>query len=129
MVIVLIHWKIHLGAEQRRLFLRHWKETLTIEERSHLIGEYLSEPMPESKTGFPCTTFNVPTSSKYQSFFNVGVWDSVEAFKKLVVDPYVGTMFRTQPFEYEFRERMILTPLSWRAGNGKLLPENDHFSE
>lgn len=44
-----------------------------IEERSHLVGEYLAEPLAERQVGFPCATFNSVQSSKYQSFFNVGV--------------------------------------------------------
>lgn len=128
MIVVLVHWKIHLGSEQRRLFLQFWRDTLTIEERSHLVGEYLSEPLAENDVKFPCATFNVPVSPKFQSFFNVGIWDSVDSFKRLVVEPYVGKVFRTQSFEYEFRERMILSPLSWRVGGGTL-PTQDQFSE
>ena len=37
MVIVIIHWKIKLGDENRAAFLKHWKDMLNISERS-LVG-------------------------------------------------------------------------------------------
>jgi hypothetical protein len=126
MVIVIIHWKIHPNEESRQAFFKNWEEKLTIEERSHLVGEYLSEPMPSEQVGFPCVTFNTPSSPEYQSFFNVGIWEDVESFKRQIIDPYVGNTPRPAPFEYELRERMILGPLSWRAGKFTL-PTEDHF--
>jgi len=126
MVIVIIHWKIHPGEESRRQFLQHWKETLTIEERSHLVGEYLSEPLSADQVQFPCTVLNIPPSPSYQSFFNVGIWEDVASFKRQIIDPYVGYTPKIQPFEYQFRERMVLAPLSWRAGEYPL-PRADHF--
>ena len=32
MVIVIIHWKIKLGDENRAAFLKHWKDMLNISE-------------------------------------------------------------------------------------------------
>lgn len=126
MIIVIIHWKIHPGEEARRQFLQHWQENLTIEERSHIVGEYLSEPLSADQVQFPCTVLNVPPDAPYQSFFNVGIWKDVSSFKKQIIDPYVGSFPKTASFEYEFRERMVLAPLSWRAGE-YALPDADHF--
>lgn len=120
MIIVVIHWKIHHGEKSRRQFLQHWEKELKIKNRSCLVGEYLSEPMIESETEFPCTVFNISCSPHYQSFFNVGIWADVQSFKKEVIDPYVGATPETLPFEYEFRERMVLNPVSWRAGKYEL---------
>jgi hypothetical protein len=126
MVIVIIHWKILLGDEPRRQFLQYWKETLTVEERSHLVGEYLSAPLSAEEVQFPCAVFNIPSAPPYQSFFNVGIWEDVDSFKRQIIDPYVGMTPNPQPFEYQFRERMVLSPLSWRAGQYSL-PAADHF--
>ena len=126
MIIVIIHWKIHLGEGARRQFLRHWKETLTVEERSHLVGEYLSAPLSDEEVQFPCAVLNIPPAPPYQSFFNIGIWEDVASFKGQIIDPYVGSSPKTQPFEYQFRERMVLAPLSWRTGQYPL-PNTDHF--
>ena len=72
MVIVIIHWKIKLGDESRAAFLKHWKEMLNISERSDLVGEFLSHPLTETEASFPCGLLGLPSSSAYQSFFNVG---------------------------------------------------------
>ena len=127
MIIVIIHWKIHLGEESRRQFLQHWKDVLTLDERSHLVGEYLSQPLSQEQVGFPCTVLNIPLSAQFQSFFNIGIWESAESFKKQIVDPYVGPVPKTAPFEYQYRERMVLVPQSWRVGE-YTLPNADHFA-
>ncbi len=127
MIIVIIHWKIHPNDEARRQFFKHWEETLKLDERANVVGEYLSEPLSPEQVQFPCVALNVPLSPKYQSFFNVGIWKDVESFKKQIIDPYVGATPKTAPFEYEYRERMILSPVSWRAGAYEL-PISDHFA-
>ena len=116
MVIVIIHWKIKEGPEYRAAFLRYWKETLRIEDRSHLVGEYLSRPLLPEETDFDATLLDVPESAPYQSFFNVGIWDSVESFKEQIIDPYVGSNPEPEDFEHEYRCRMILSPTAWRRG-------------
>ena len=128
MVIVIVHWKIHPHAEARREFLDHWRDRLKLDQRDEFIGEYLSEPVLGDDAGFLCTLFNVPLNAKYWSFFNVGVWRSVDAFRRNVIDPFVTKQPRSLPFEYEFRERMVLDPVSWRVGRSDLLPPQDHFS-
>ena len=62
-----------------------------------------------------------------QSFFNVGIWDDVASFKRQIIDPFVGSTPTAKSFEYQFRERMILSPVSWRAGKYPL-PDTDHFA-
>src|SRR6266508_4057302 len=120
MVIVVIYWKIKLGDEHRRAFLEHWEKTLTIAERSHLIGEFLSQPVATENAGFPCGLLGLPASSAYQSFFNVGLWADLESFKEQVIDPYVGQAPKPKDFEYEFRERLVLEPVSRRVGQGAI---------
>ena len=127
MIIVIVHWKIHPHDEARAAFLKFWKDSLEIPERANLVGEYLSEPLSAEKAGFACSVMNAPSSPKYQSFFNVGIWNTKEDFESKVITPFVGSNPRTQLFEYEFRERMILNPLSVRAGNYPV-PKNDDFA-
>ena len=110
MVIVIIHWKIHRNAEARRLFLKNWRECLEIDNREELVGEFLSAPLSEVEAKFPCTVLNTQSSSLYESYFNVGIWKSIESFREAVIDESVGIEPKTEPFEYEYRERMILSP-------------------
>ena len=127
MIIVIIHWKIKEGAEHRATFLQHWKETLTIEERSHLVGEFLSEPVSPGEVDFDVTILGVSESAPYQSFFNVGLWASLDSFEEQVIKPYVGSTSEPKDFEYEYRSRMVLVPLAWRRGRQDL-PYADHIA-
>ncbi len=127
MIIVVIYWKIRLGNRYRQEFLKHWEKTLTISERSHLVGEFLSQPVSTDNEGFPSGLLGLPSSSAYQSFFNVGIWSDMESFKQQVIDPYVGQTPKPEHFEYEFRERLVLAPVSWRIGQGTL-PSCDDFT-
>ena len=69
----------------------------------------------------------LPSSSAYESFFNVGLWSDLESFKRQVIDPFVGTAPKPQEFEYAFRERLVLSPASWRVGKASL-PPSDEFA-
>ena len=127
MVIVIIHWKIHPHEEALRMFLDHWRDTLTIEERSHLVGEYLSRPLTAEEAQFPCVSMSAPPSANYKSYFNVGIWKDLESFRQQIILPYVTSKPKTASFEYEYRERMVLSPVSWRAGRHGP-PDADHFA-
>lgn len=131
MIIILIHWKIHRHAGARAEFLKYWHETLKINNRSKLVGEYLSEPFTAeqgAQARIPCALFNAPSSAPYDSFFNVAVWEDESAFYTEIMEPFVGKQPKSLPFEFEFRERMVLSPVSWRAGEFGL-PKVDHFED
>jgi hypothetical protein len=89
------------------------------------VGEFLSEPLSKEQVQFKCKTFNSPSPAEYQSFFNVGIWKDVESFER-TVNPSV-TDPPKEPFEFKARERMILSPISWRIGSHKL-PVLDSFA-
>ena len=131
MIIVLIHWKIRRDEGARAEFLKYWHETLEIKNRSKLVGEYLSEPFTSERgtqAGIPCGLFNVPANASYDSFFNVGIWEDEKAFYSEIIEPFVGRQPKPLAFEFELRERMVLSPISWRAG-GFDLPKSDHFAD
>lgn len=69
----------------------------------------------------------LPASSAYQSFFNIGVWADIESFHRQVIDPYVGQTPKPAAFEFAYRERMVLSPLSRRRGAASL-PEGEEFA-
>lgn len=117
MVIVVVHWKIRPNKESLRQFLLHWKDVLALNERDHLVGEYLSRPLTTIETGFACCLLDAPASPSYHSYFNVGLWADLGSFKRQVIDQHVATKVKPEPFEYEPRSRMVLSPLSWRTGD------------
>jgi hypothetical protein len=121
-IIVVIHWKIHPDTENIRDFFHYWGSTLEINDRSQLVGEFLSEPLSRTATGFPCEVFG--QSNDYASYFNIGMWATIEDFRRSVIEPFVGKNPATQPFEYEYRQRMVIEPKRWRLGNA-LLPDAD----
>jgi hypothetical protein len=112
MIIVVIHWKIKEGPEARKAFLSYWKESLKIDRRSHLVGEFLSEPFSPGEADFGLEILGTPESAPYQSYFNVGIWDSIDSFEEQVIAPYVGSSPEPKDFEYEYRSRMVLSRLS-----------------
>lgn len=123
MIIVIIHWKIKRGGSYRDDFFRYWKR-LEIEDRSEIAGEFLSEPVDESQLTYPCTT--LAADDRFDSYFNVGVWSSEDAFRRNVIEPFVGKSPVKKNFEFEYRSRMILSPDWWRVGLSDL-PEADHL--
>lgn len=131
MIVVVIHWKIHRHAEARAQFLGYWHKALEIKNRTKLVGEYLSEPFTADRgkeAGIPCSLFNTSTDAPYDSFFNVGIWEDEKAFYAEIIEPFVDGKPKALEFEYEYRERMVLSPVSWRAGESAL-PVADHFAD
>ena len=84
--------------------------------------------MTETEASFPCGLLGLPSSSAYQSFFNVGVWSNRDAFKREVINPHVGKSPKPFDFEFAFRERLVIEPVSWRIGKAKL-PAEDSFAK
>ncbi len=126
MHIILVDWRIRKGQE--KLFVGFWKSDLHIENRSHMIGEYLSEV---NKPGdFLWIDWNMLSDSNEQlctRYINVGIWQHASAFEQ-----EVGSYFRPvegrMPFEFELRRRALLTPKAWRTGLASL-PKGDFLSD
>jgi hypothetical protein len=56
----------------------------------------------------------------------VGIWSSEDAFRRNVIEPFVGKNPVTQDFEIECRNRIVLEPESWRVEKSHP-PEADHL--
>jgi hypothetical protein len=125
--IVVIFWKILPGDENERAFFEHWERTLELEDRSGLVGEFLSQPLTKAEVGFDCSALGLDASDDYVPFFNVGIWDSVEAFREHVIERLVNPGPGKEDFEYAPRARMILSPKRWRVGDAQL-PNGDQLS-
>jgi hypothetical protein len=112
--IILVDWLIIKGAEPD--FKKYWKEALPVEDRSLMVGEFLSEPDGHEK--FPWVTEDLRDGDSSR-FINVGLWASAEAFHKQIAryfDPAAGK----RSFEFELRRRALLTPACWRMGDWRL---------
>lgn len=121
MDIVMIHWRIKLGPDNREMFLDDWSRKFKLDERANLVGEFLSEPLTKEEIDFDCKTFE--DSPEYTSFFNVGLWRDAASFETEVY----GRIAHDRPleeYEYDYPERMVLRPRYWRIGDLQL-PKQD----
>jgi len=112
--IILVDWLIIRGAEPE--FKKYWREAVPVEDRSMMVGEFLSEPDGHEK--FPWVTEDLRNGDASR-FINVGLWASAEAFHKQIAryfDPAAGKL----SFEFELRRRALLTPACWRVGGWRL---------
>ena len=120
MVIVLIHWRIKPTDEAQADFFKFWIETATIPDKSALVGEFLSAPVPAS--AFPYTVDDLGTGhsrGRCLHFVNVGVWHDRETFHA-----QIGRLMNDDKpllaFESERRTRTVLDPLHFRIGDATL---------
>jgi hypothetical protein len=112
--IIFVDWLIIKDAELD--FKQYWKEALPVEDRSLMVGEFLSEPEGDEK--FPWVTGDLRNGDASR-FINVGLWASAEAFQQQIAryfDPAAGKL----PFEFALRRRALLTPTCWRVGDWRL---------
>jgi hypothetical protein len=120
MVIVLILWHIRQGKE--KAFIKAWKEEFYVNNRDKLIGEFLSKPVESVEDRYK--TFAVGTfanpSEAITAYVNVGIWDSLEAFKAEIAQ-YIPDPGAPPPDFEVARYRVILEPVAWRIGRSVLL--------
>ena len=125
-VIALIHWRIKPEREHIEAFLAFWRTQSIVEDRTGLIGEFLSETL--SQKDFPHITWHIDPDrlDDHKSFVNVGTWADEKAFHE-----QIGKNFNDDrpilPFEKYRRLRIVLRPKCWRMGQGQL-PVNDSVS-
>lgn len=111
MQIILVDWLIIKGQEKE--FKSYWKAALPVEDRSLMVGEFLSEPTGHEK--FPWLTWDLRNVNASR-FINVGLWASAEAFHEQI-GRYFNPAKGKEPFEFELRRRALLTPACWRMGD------------
>jgi hypothetical protein len=120
MVIILILWHVRQGKE--KAFIKAWKEEFYVNNRDKLIGEFLSKPVDAVEDRYKSltvATFQNPTEP-VTAYVNVGIWDSLDAFKSEIAQyiPDPGA----PPLDFEVaRYRIVLEPVAWRIGRTDLL--------
>ena len=115
MEIVFVHWKILRGREDE--FKTYWRSGLPVDDRTGLIGEFLSEPTGHEK--YDWVTWDLRGTNEFTVFINVGLWFDAGTFHE-----QIGKYFNSEKgklaFEYELRRRALLSPSCWRMGDAGL---------
>lgn len=124
MIFVIVLWRIK-KAEQRE-FIRKWKEEFYVNDRSNLIGEFLSEPIHTSDPRLRTLELDKigEVSLDKVVLVNIGMWASEADFHKQVGKLMRDNDGEKREFEYEVRQRIVLEPVAWRLGETKL-PRRD----
>lgn len=116
MHIILVDWKIIPGKEDD--FKQYWRETLPVDDRSRMIGEFLSSVSKEDQ--YPWITWDLSEDGDYTRFINVGLWADAEAFQEQIGKYFNPVDGSTKPFEFKIRHRALLSPECWRMGDWNL---------
>ena len=107
--IVLVEWRIKKGREAE--FLKYWSTRATIEDRSGLVGEFLSKV--EDQKQFPWMVWNL--DRRWTTFVNVGFWREGADFQQQI-GRFIDNKRPPLAFEAQRRRRVFLAPERWRVG-------------
>ena len=124
MIFVIVLWRIK--KDRRDDFIKRWKEEFVVNDRSNLIGEFLSEPIhteDEQLRTLKLAEIGEVSHDKV-ILVNVGVWASEHDFHKQVGKFIKVNDHEKRDFEYEVRLRVLLNPIAWRRGD-QSLPKRD----
>lgn len=123
MLVALIHWRIKPDQQSIDEFLNHWRKNNTVDDRTGLVAEFLSESL--SATSFPYVTWHLDAESlgDFKSYVTVGIWADAKAFQD-----QVGIHFNDdkpmKSFEKYRRRRVVFEPVERRDGLAQM-PEGD----
>jgi hypothetical protein len=120
MIVVLIHWRIK--PDKVSEFVDFWKTQATVNDRSGLIEEILSQA--KSSKDFDYITWHLDPESdgNFISFVNVGIWLDDDAFEQQI-GKYFNDDNPLRDFEQLRRRRIVLRPTAWRIGKADLPSE------
>lgn len=120
MIFVLINWRIK--PDQTDSFLKKWKEELSLDGASGLIGEFLSKVEME-KPGLAVTWEMEPDAkdgalpiAEHISYVNIGIWNSFDDFQAAVGKYMSLGREIKEEFEAAPRRRAVVSPEHWRIG-------------
>lgn len=120
MILVLIHWRIKPDDASEAAFFEFWTRVAKIDDKTNLIGEFLSAPVPASQFPFLVDDLSAGHSQgNCRHFINVGAWKDWESFNDQV-GKFMDDAKPMKEFEAERRTRTILAPKQWRVGAAAL---------
>lgn len=119
MHVVMVHWRIKPDEESVQAFLKHWRETNRVEDRTGLVAEFLSESLPVKD--FPDTTWHLDSESlgDHRSFVNVALWREAKDFHEQIAKHY-NDKRPMLSFEKYRRRRVVAETTDWRIGKFSL---------
>jgi hypothetical protein len=112
--IVLVEWRIKKGQENE--FLEYWSTRATIEDRTGLVGEFLSRV--EDQNQFPWMVWDL--NPGWTTFVNVGFWRTGADFQQQI-GRFIDNSKPPLAFEAERRRRVLVAPERWRIGRTPLI--------
>jgi hypothetical protein len=116
--IILVEWRIKKGREAE--FLEYWSTRATIEDRTGLVGEFLSRV--EDQNQFPWMVWNLDPA--WTTFVNVGFWRNGADFQQQI-GRFIDNSRPPLAFEADKRRRVLVAPERWRIGATPLI-SSDH---
>ena len=116
--IVLVEWRIKKGQENE--FLEYWSTRATIEDRTGLVGEFLSRV--EDQKQFPWMVWDL--NPGWTTYVNVGFWRNGADFQQQI-GRFIDNSRPPLAFEAERRRRVLVAPERWRVGTTPMLT-TDH---
>jgi hypothetical protein len=122
-LIALIHWRIRPDEQNVSDFLDHWRTRNTIDDRSGLIGEFLSDQLPVKDHPYITWHLDAESLGNFRSYVTVGIWRDEPAFEEAVAR-YFNDERPLLSFEKYRRRRVVFRPVEWRVG-GEPLPTVD----
>lgn len=123
MVVILVHWLIREGFEQR--FIDRWR-AMTVDAHGGLYREVLTRLDKSGHQEGKFHTFSVGDPF-YSTFINIGVWENLASFDR-AIGRYIpdvqvvekdGRRLQTlelEEFEFKLRERVVLEVIGSRGG-------------
>lgn len=119
MFIAVIHWRVKPEQEALEAFRDHWNKRNRINDRTGLIGEFLSEALPSKD--YPYITWQLDAESlgNFKSYVTVGLWADAAAFLREVAQ-YFNDDAPMLSFEKYRRRRVVFTPVGQRIGKDTL---------
>ena len=118
--IVLVEWRIKKGQENE--FLTYWSTQATIQDRTGLVGEFLSRV--EDQKQFPWMVWDL--NPGWTTFVNVGFWRNGADFQQQI-GRFIDNSRPPLAFEAERRRRVLVAPERWRIGATPMI-STDHPS-
>lgn len=81
MIAVLIHWRIKPTPQAEQAFFDFWMKVAMIDDKTGLVGEFLSQPLPAGQFPFLVDDLSHgPMDIDWRRFVNIGLWRDWQSF-------------------------------------------------
>ena len=102
--IILVQWFIKPAPQTIEAFQQFWATQVPVNDRTHLIGEFLSNIVPGQQLPYPVHLLAPDVEVEHVTFVNVGIWRDERAFET-AIGQYIPTNGSLLDFEAAPRKR------------------------